>query len=81
MIPIASQVAELRRLGAIVTARPSSGPFVVGTASASDSADLLAGALQRTIERNNRVIAASPPFLRGRDERGRAKAKAPGGNR
>jgi hypothetical protein len=87
MRTIAAQVDELRRCGAIVTALPSSKP-VVHTISARESADILAGALQRTIERNNRVIATSPPFLHGRDERlmerdefGRIKAKESGGSR
>ena len=88
MISIASQVAELRRRGAIVTARPSSGPVVVMRVTREESIRLLEAALRRSYVRNEKVIAASPPFLRGRDERvmardscGRVKAKAAGGGR
>jgi hypothetical protein len=88
MIPIASQVAELRRRGAIVTARPSSGPVVVTRVTREESTGLLEAALWRSYVRNEKVIAASPPFPRGRDERvmardecGRVKAKAAGGGR
>ena len=88
MISIASQVAELRRRGAIVTARPSSGPVVVTRVTREESIRLLEAALRRSYVRNEKVIAASPPFLHGRDERvmardecGRIKRMAAGGGR
>ena len=88
MIPIATQVAELRRRGCIVTAPPSSEPVIVGTISERDSIHFLENALRRSRLLNDMVIASAIPFLHGRDERvmprdscGRIKAKAAGGGR
>ena len=87
-VSLAESVSRLRKSGAIITARPSNRPVVVGTVSARDSADFLEAALWRSRIFNEKVIASAPPFLRGRDERvmprdsfGRIKSKAAGGKR
>ena len=89
MTTLAARVAQLRKSGAIITAQPSTEPVIVGHVPASQSADFFQDALARARARNAKRIAATPPFLRGRDERvmardecGRLKAKsAVGGKR
>ena len=85
---LAARVAQLRRSGAIITARQSSNPVVVRIVPPLEAISMLAEALQRSIARNRRVIAAAPPFMRGRDERvmardecGRLKTKSAAGGK
>ena len=87
MTTLASRVAQLRKSGAIITARPSSRPVIVGTVD-TDVRDFLESVMNRAIARNARVIAAAPPFTRGRDELvmardecGRLKAKSAAGGK